>query len=465
MAEFGAGELNRGLINVEQTSPQVATVYFRATIETEKLLHLPKGMKLKPVKLLEFDSAENRIRIYPIGTQPTVDRFAQPKYDLLRVISVPVGYLELPQSANDVPELLENLPRGFLKDCQFGLGLAKAYRQLIRAIENQTECKELYLMTEGEAKLEGTRLSIPIADFDLARAEADRIASRANVAADNVKQASAQNWLASMFGQEEIPYKRGRHPMIQAFADAAANNRTLDDEEIDDLLEMIRGQSELISARRPEALAKLKGDIELVELDAFVDRFDQMLTSTSHTEATWQDFFVQNPFILSFAFGYPMILVQDQAVAGGRKISGSGEKIVDFLSKNPTTNNVAIIEIKKPGTPVTQQNQYRGGVYGPSAELTSAITQVLDQRYQLTGEFATLQRASRIYDIESFAVRLCLVVGRTPSDPDRAKSFELYRNSLSTIDIVTFDELLERVRLLRSFLANTAADEDFDPVA
>lgn len=173
-----------------------------------------------------------------------------------------------------------------------------------------------------------------------------------------------------------------------------------------------------------------------------------------------QDFFVQNPFILSFAFGYPMILVQDQAVAGGRKISGSGEKILDFLSKNPTTNNVAIIEIKKPSTPVIQQKEYRGGVYGPSTELTGSITQALDQRYQLISEFATLQRASRLYDIESFAVRLCLVIGRAPDDLDQAKSFELFRNSLTTIEVITFDELLERVRLLRSFLASSATSDD-----
>lgn len=230
MANFGAGELHRGLLSIEQTSPRLITVYFRATIETIRTLRLPKGKEVEPVKLLEFDLAENRIRLYPIGTQPTPDLFAQPKYETLRVISIPVDYLEAPSSVNDVPVLLESLPRGFLKDYQFGLGLAKAYRPLVRAIESQTNCRELYLVTEGEAKIDDKRLTISIPDFDLARAEADRIASRANIAASNVKEASARNWLARMLGQQEVPYRRGRHPMVQAFADAAANKQTLDDD-------------------------------------------------------------------------------------------------------------------------------------------------------------------------------------------------------------------------------------------
>lgn len=452
MANFGAGEVHRGIISLEQTSPQTATVHFRPTIETIKMLRLASGEKVEPVRILELDSSDSRIRIYPIGTQPTRDLFGQPKYDTLRVIDVPVDSIDLPMSVNDVPMLLEKVPRGFLNDYQFGLGLAKAYKPMVRAIESETRCSELYLVSDGEPRIDGPRLIISLEDFELARAEADRIGSRANTAAINVKEASARNWLARMLGREEVPYKRGRHPMIQRFADTAASSQhLLSDEEVDDLVKAISGQSKFISKRQPEVLAKLKSDIELVELDALIDRFSQMLAS-SHTEVTWQDFFTQNPFILSFAFGYPMILVQDQAVAGGRKISGSGEKIADFLSKNPTTNNVAIIEIKKPGTPLLQHKEYRGGVYGPSTELTGSIAQALDQRYHLTGEFATLQRASRRYDIESFAVRLCLVVGRVPDDVDQAKSFELFRDSLATIDIITFDELLERIRLLRSFL-------------
>lgn len=70
-------------------------------------------------------------------------------------------------------------------------------------------------------------------------------------------------------------------------------------------------------------------------------------------------------------------------------------KVADFLTKNPVTDNVALIEIKKPSTRLLQSSEYRSGVYGPSAELSGSVAQVLDQRYHLTSEFAQRQRESR----------------------------------------------------------------------
>ncbi|WP_352541814.1 Shedu anti-phage system protein SduA domain-containing protein [Mesorhizobium sp. M0018] len=40
---------------------------------------------------------------------------------------------------------------------------------------------------------------------------------------------------------------------------------------------------------------------------------------------------------------------------------------------------MAVLEIKTPGTALLSRQEYRGGVFGPSSELVSAITQVLDQ--------------------------------------------------------------------------------------
>lgn len=127
-------------------------------------------------------------------------------------------------------------------------------------------------------------------------------------------------------------------------------------------------------------------------------------------------------------------------------------KVADFLTKNPVTDNVALIEIKKPSTRLLQSSEYRSGVYGPSAELSGSVAQVLDQRYHLTSEFAQRQRESRTFDIESFSIRTCLIIGLTPATVDQVKSFELFRGTLAGVDVVTFDELLRRVELLRSFL-------------
>ena len=90
--------------------------------------------------------------------------------------------------------------------------------------------------------------------------------------------------------------------------------------------------------------------------------------------------FQENPFILNLLFGYPIIKIQDQASVGGRKLSGKGDKVTDFLSKNVKTNNTAIVEIKKPHAKLLNATEYREGVFSPSSELSGSLNQTLDQR-------------------------------------------------------------------------------------
>lgn len=462
MANFSAEEIDRGSITLSLTHPGLTTVLFVPSAQTLRYLHLPKGETIEPVKLLQFDCGQNRTSIYPINTHLIRSRFALPKYKQVRVISLPLDSGNPPTSVEEVELFLEGLPRGFTKNYQYGLGFPREYKVLVEAAESLTCCQEIRFTNSGRTTLADDVLLVSLDDFEAARSELDRIGQRAYAAASNVKQAYAQNWLAERTGQESVVYRRGRHPMVQAFSDAAANNEPFEEDEIDALIDVLASQSKSITVDRPGTLAKLRGDIELVELDALISRFGEMLEAV-HNEGVWQTFFTENPFILSFAFGYPFILLQDQASVGGRKLSGVGEKVTDFLMKNPVTNNVAVFEIKRPSTKLLQTTEHRSGVYGPSKELTGSITQILDQRYQLTTSFPYIKQTSRQYDIESFSVHACLIAGMTPRDPDEAKSFELFRNSLRNVDVVTFDELLERAKLLRSFLSGSEGSQESVP--
>ncbi len=309
-------------------------------------------------------------------------------------------------------DLFESLPLGLTRDCQFGLGLPRTYRPIVQAVEALTDCREIALVAGGPAGVEGDTLSLPLEKA--ARREIDRIVARGRRAASSVVRNHAYNCAAQLLGRETVPYTRGRHPMVQALSDAAADQRPMDDAEIENFLATLELHAETLSVRRPEVLARLREDVELVALDVLLERYRGLL-GEGHGEAVWQRFFSENPFILSFALGYPLILVQDQASVGGRKFSTSGAKVADFLTKNPVTDNVALIEIKKPSTRLLQSSEYRSGVYGPSAKLSGSVAQVLDQRYHLTSEFAQRQRESRTFDIESFSTRTCLIIGLTPA--------------------------------------------------
>ena len=125
------------------------------------------------------------------------------------------------------------------------------------------------------------------------------------------------------------------------------------------------------------------------------------------------------------------------------------------MFKNTLTNNIALVEIKRPGTPLLDPNEYRKGVYGPHKELNKAITQALDQCFHLQSELPILKYNARQDDLESYNIRCIVIAGRTPSDDDdKMKSLELFRNNLRSVTIVTYDEILESLKTLHHFLSN-----------
>jgi hypothetical protein len=273
---------------------------------------------------------------------------------------------------------------------------------------------------------------------------------------ESVKDVTAYNILADKIGQPKIPVKTGRHPLRKLFTAVTQNEEPLTENQQETVINVVTKNARSIAETSPEKLTKLQNEIELVTLERLIIRYDEMIDKKLG-EQYWQDFFNENPFILNFAFGYPVIKIQDQASVGGRKLSGLGEKITDFLVKNPLTNNTAIFEIKTPQANLLNKASFRDGIYTPSSELAGAINQALDQKYQFQTHIAQVKHNSRVYDMESYSVHCCLIIGTMPSDEDRLKSFELFRGNSKDVEIVTFDELSGKLKQLRNFL--TSADK------
>jgi hypothetical protein len=199
----------------------------------------------------------------------------------------------------------------------------------------------------------------------------------------------------------------------------------------------------------------LHRQIELVNIEQLIMRVGDLIGKPT-SEARWQRLFLDNPFILSLAFGFPVVLFQQQVSVGGGKFSGKGKKIADFIVTNELTNNLALIEIKIPATKLLG-NSYRPSVYPPSRELGAAIAQILDQRYRIQVELSQLKENSRSYDIERFSVQCVVVAGTMPVDVEERKCFEMFRGTLHGVSVVTFDELLGKLKDLHRLLRT---DED-----
>ncbi len=450
-----------GTLEVEEAHPNFVEVYFvppeRSLVEAG---FDPKKANSYRTKLLDINGQHKFLTIYPIGTFGDRSDFLKPKYSQIERITLTnmdfiFGYDgTVPTAPEDVRDVLENLPSAFTKDYAFGLGLAKPYRFIINAVEELSNCTEIVIMGEHATGPDtGGKPILYIAeqDFDQARRAINSIDSLAQSAARAVKEATAHNILAERLGVPKLEPKAGRHPYRKLFTAVAAGKEELSEEDQNAVIGALSSHVSDIAQNQPEKLAKLRGDIEVVTLEALIERYQEML-GKKLVEGRWQDFFNENPFILNMAFGYPVIKVRDQASVGGRKLSGDGEKITDFLVKNSLTNNTAIFEIKTPQTPILNKTPFRDGVFTPSADLSGSINQALDQKYQFQKQIAQIKDNTRLYDIESYVVHCCLVIGMTPDGNDQKKSFELFRRNSKDVEIVTFDELFEKLKQLSAFL-------------
>jgi len=458
------------------------------------------------VKLLEINNLNGHLTILPINTLAGYHDFLKPKYEQIERITLadgepilsvsedelsPHGYFRsvtfgpthpieeeiaesdiaaVPNSPLAVVDMLESLPSAFTKDYEYGLGLAKPYRFIIDAVEELSDCTEIRISTEYRTEVNEQEKVFYIStwDFETLRKSLNSTTNMSQLASMSVKKAESYNFFAEKLGRPLIPIKLGRHRLRKLFTTAlTSDNKTLSDEEQENVLGVFAKNVKAIADTNPEKLASLQSEIDLVNLEALIKRYEKMLT-TRYGEKDWQDFLNTNPFILGLAFGHPIIKVQEQASVGGRKLSGRGEKLADFLVKNSMTNNTAIVEIKTPYTKLLNDRPYRDGVFTPSALLSGSINQALDQKYKLEHEITHIKENSQIHDIRSYSVHCCLIVGTMPNDEDQRKSFELFRRNSKDVEIITFDELLQKLKNLNDFLSGSQTEgaiqhESIDP--
>lgn len=452
-----------GTLEVEEYHPNFVEVYFVPSEDSLLAAGLdPTQAKSCRTKLLDIHGQCKFLTIHPISTFGGKFDFLKPKYRQIERITLYGTDIVfrggddggVPTTHEGVLELLEELPSAFTKDYAYGLGLAKPYRFIIDAVEELSDCTEIGI-TDDHATgpdANGNRIFyISHRDFEQARRSINSIDSLARSAARSVKETTAYNILAERLGVPTLDPKAGRHPYRKFFTAVVQGKEELSEEDQNAVIGALSNHAARIAEVQPEKLAKLRGDIELVTLEALIKRYEEML-GEKLVEDRWQAFFNENPFILNMAFGYPVIKVRDQASVGGRKLSGDGEKITDFLIKNSLTNNTAIFEIKTPQTSILNKTPFRDGVFTPSAYLSGSINQALDQKYQFQKQIGQIKDNTRLYDIESYAVHCCLVIGKTPDGDDQKKSFELFRRNSKDVEIVTFDELLEKLKQLGVFL-------------
>lgn len=171
-------------------------------------------------------------------------------------------------------------------------------------------------------------------------------------------------------------------------------------------------------------------------------------------EEYWQNLFTDNPNILFSIIPSVGQIICKKPYMGGKAINNSGGSISDFFFKCGT-RNVSIIEIKKPTTKLITSG-YRNGVFSPSEELSSAVVQLRNQKDTLLKEYYIQKGNSEMQDIyfDAYDPKTYLIIGNTISlEENEIKSFELYRNGLKDIEIITFNEIVDKLVLISENLS------------
>ena len=485
------------LVIEEQSSDNVVEVYYVPPPSQLVINGIDPGDALDhKTKLIELNTASGKFSIFPTNTLGPREAFLQPKYQKIRKITLEDGepvvlvsnggdrsnrdysrsvtfgptrplddaiddadIANVPESDEQIIAILEDLPSGFTKDYDYGLGLAKPYRFIVEAVEDLSDCTEIVISRRSETSADEATgaFHIKMSDFHALRKMLNSTTHLGQIAGRSVKKAETFNFFAEILGRPPIAIEVGRHRLRKLFTrEMLKGNTDLSEVEQEEVIGIVTRNIRSISESQPEKLVQLQSDLELANLEGFIDRFRGMLKK-GHSESDWQKFFDMNPLILSLAFGCPVIKVGQQASVGGRKLFGGGEKICDFLMKHKTTNNAAVIEIKTPRANLVTR-EFRSGVFSPSGVLAESIVQTLDQRYQFQRDISGIKDRSRIRDIETYAVQCCLVIGILPEGEDEKKSFELFRGNSKDVQILTFDELLDKLIQLRDLLMPSESD-------
>ncbi|OKH61224.1 hypothetical protein EB72_25160 [Mycobacterium sp. SWH-M1] len=185
-------------------------------------------------------------------------------------------------------------------------------------------------------------------------------------------------------------------------------------------------------------------------------------------EGVWQNFFENNQWI--FGYGLSLIACEtldgeklEKITTGANIFTGAGKRSDAVMRSKGFISSLVFGEIKTPAAPLLEKEAYRKpDVYQTSRELNGAVAQVQKTAAKAIRQINT--DIHRLYEddgtptdiqVSSIRPKQVVVLGNLEQlavdgnpNPEKTSAFELYRNSIHEVEIITFDELYERARFI-----------------
>jgi hypothetical protein len=383
--------------------------------------------------LAEIDELRQIVAIYPINTRINSDRFLEPKYNNINILFEGYNAAIEKYIFNEEMYVLSGLPEVFIKTLRFGLGIKKEYKYFIEITNCVEECKNIIISNIRTTDIDGVDIIVKDNDLDKIRRGIDRISRLYSDESLESKRLFVYNELLHNINNMRFPEKKkaGKRDIVY---------RIIKDIDF----------SKSISKSDKKSLLEIKANIDLGYFTTLKNDFFRKIKE-NHNESVYQNFFAENPLLLTMFVGSPYFQFNSQAYVGGKTFDNKNGQYPDFLYKHKITKNNFIIEIKRPNTPLLENIPYRKtGIYSPSKELSGSISQILTQKYQLETDIASLIKNAEDRDVEAYNVQGLILIGLLSSFNDKdaktkKRSFELFRNNQKNLRIMTYDECQEQL--------------------
>ncbi|MEA5425058.1 Shedu immune nuclease family protein [Arcicella lustrica] len=246
-------------------------------------------------------------------------------------------------------------------------------------------------------------------------------------------------------------------------------NKVFVDKNLGDLVTKLTALKE---NEREQLLKTLKnGVFSKSDLDILTGRRDgleefklKLNNSSQIDEPEWQSFFKNNSWIFGYGLDYKFLnILQKEASVSSVDLDGKNEVKADFLLAD--NNFTVIVELKRPDTPLFEKDKNRSESWKLSRDLTYAISQILSQKaeWEFHSQNKNFDELGNAIIQTTIDPKTILIIGdtkqfkgNTKTDLIKRKTFELYRRNSRNIEIITYDELLDRAK----FIVNDNNDEE-----
>lgn len=442
-----------------------ASVDMRRSEGTTSFVWRPSDGAGDEIEMARWDPAAGLLTVFPMA--PAGERL-EPPYSRVERLEIAADSLlgrdpEESVGENDAGNGLELscLPDGFSRVFRYGLRLKRRYGAVVRHVEEHTACTAVRLTAAGPEGPDGDVFRIRPGRFDAFRKTVDRNRARARVVAGRINDVEAHNAVADVLGMDPRRPTVGRHPVVVAMTRELTDSPVLDSDERRLLVRQASKESRAAARESPEEFGRLRRDIEFVSLDVLIDQFDKSMTgSASKDEGHWQQFFEDNTFALQQLFAAPVALYGPQLTVRSANAHGRGSRVADFVLVNTVLRTALVVEIKTPAAGLVGA-VHRGTdgaeVHLPHRDVLGAVAQVQSQMESVRSDLpGLLRRTPGAEDMDTSHVRGAVIVGTAGGlGAEEKASYLRHRAGLADVAVLAFDEVRDRLALLRSLLAPT----------